>query len=206
MFNIALGKGGCYAGPSIKKILRKTLDDLEQMLPPEYGKPATEFLRATSQAYELCMAKNVPSPDSTKPIFDEFRRTFLVLKNLLSLSATLKVHIISGEWSSIKLHINNTFFLFVDHTQEYFRMTGRTFRHTSGEYVETTHSKLRKMEEKSNLQVRKEAHGSSTHLDRLLRSTCLWNYRVLGKEKGKKTNPQRPEVIGAAAALHDHSY
>ena len=85
-------------------------------------------------------------------------------------------------------------------------MTGRTFQHTSGEYVETTQSKLRKMEEKSNLQVRKAALGTATHKDRLLRSTCLWNYRVLGDLKGKETNPQRPEVIGAAAALHDHSY
>ena len=73
------------------------MEDLEQMLPPQYGKPAAEFLRATSHAYELCMAKAVPSADSAKTIFDEFRRTFLVLKNLLSLPATLKVHIISGE-------------------------------------------------------------------------------------------------------------
>ena len=69
-----------------------------------------------------------------------------------------------------------------------------------------TNNKLRKMDEKSNLQVRKAALGTATHKDRLFHSTCLWNYRILGKEKGKKTNPQRPEVIGAAAALHDHSY
>ena len=86
-------------------------------------------------------------------------------------------------------------------------MTGRTFRHTSGEYVETTHSKLRKMEEKSNMQVKKAALGSATHLDRLLCSTCLWNFKILGKVKEKKTTPIGSEVIGAAAAaLHDHSY
>lgn len=71
--------------------------DLEQMLPLEYGKPAAEFLRATSHVYELCMAKVVPSVNSAKPIFNEFRRTFLVMKNLVSLSETLKVHITSGE-------------------------------------------------------------------------------------------------------------
>ena len=43
-------------------------------------------------------------------------------------------------------------------------------------------------------------------LTNLLKSICLWTFRVLGEYKGKETNPRRPEVIGAAAALHDHSY
>ena len=90
-----LGKGGSYAGPSIRKILRETsLTDLELMLPDEYAKPVVEYLRATRKIYELCMARHV-APDYHLH-FEEFRKAFLVLRKLIKLPWTLKVHCILG--------------------------------------------------------------------------------------------------------------
>ena len=96
MTKLNLGKGGSYAGPSIKRILRETLDDLEQMLPPDFGKPVADYLRAISHVYELCMAEAVSGEEEVAKVWATFRKTFNVLKVLLDLRATLKIHIILG--------------------------------------------------------------------------------------------------------------
>ena len=67
---------------------------LEEMLPVEYAKPVVEYLRATRKIYELCMARHV-APDYHLH-FEEFRKAFLVLRKLIKLPWTLKVHCILG--------------------------------------------------------------------------------------------------------------
>ena len=64
------------------------------MLPDEYAKPVVEYLRATRKIYELCMARHV-APDYHLH-FEEFRQAFLVLRKLIKLPWTLKVHCILG--------------------------------------------------------------------------------------------------------------
>ena len=85
-----IGKGGAYNGNSIRLITqKKTLDDLEQMLPQKFAKPVCDYLRITRKVYELSMAKDV-SPDYHKH-FMEFKRAFLVLHKLIKLQWTVKV-------------------------------------------------------------------------------------------------------------------
>ena len=68
---------------------KKTLDDLEKMLPKEYAKPVVDYLRIIRKVYEISMAKEV-DPDYHKH-FDEFRKAFLVLNKLIKLQFTVKV-------------------------------------------------------------------------------------------------------------------
>lgn len=73
-----------------------------------------------------------------------------------------------------------TFFI-VDHISQYFKKCNSTFSETSDEFVETVHHVLKEMENDHNIAVRKKnLLGSSIHLERLLTSICLFNYRNLG--------------------------
>ena len=180
------------------------MDDLEEMLSkdnPQLGKAVAEYLRATDHVYELCMAKSV-SPDY-HDAWAKFRRTFFVLKKMISLQETLKVHIVLG--ITIVFSYPNSNFPHLEHIPEYFKWYGRTFRHTSGEIIETVHSKLKKLEQKHQLHV-KTSLGTYYHKQRLLKSICLWNFKVLGQIPEMEATPNGPEVNGAAEALHDHSY
>ena len=87
----------------------------------------------------------------------------------------------------------------------YFRWYGRTFRYTSGEIVETVHSKLKKMEQKHQLHV-KTSLGTIYHKQRLRKSICLWNFKVLGQIPEMEANPNGPEVIGAAEAESEYPH
>ena len=201
-----LGKGGSYAGPSIKRILRKLLDDLELKLSrksPQLGKAVAEYLRATNRVYELCMAETVSSdyPD----VWKVFRRTFFKLRRMISLPFTLKLHVILGITFLLNLVSCVTFSFNLDHIPDYFKWYGRTFRHTTGEIIETVHSKLKTLEQKHQLRV-KTSLGTIYHKERLRKSICLWNFKVLGPIQELETTPTGPEVIGAAVALLDHSY
>ena len=151
------------------------------MLPDEYAKPVVEYLRATRKVYELCMARHVTSDYHLH--FEEFRRTFLVLRKLIGLQWTLKVHCI------------------LDHFEEYFELCGVTFRYTSGEVIESMHHNLRMMMENHNLRITDHL-GSKIHEDWLLKTICLWNFKNIVRNN----NPVPRSVEAIAGAVYGQQF
>ena len=130
---------------------------------------------------------------------------FQVTKNDIS---AIHLEAPCNPWYNISLTIQYhmfTFSFYLDHIPDYFKWYGRTFRHTTGEIIETVHSKLKTLEQKHQLRV-KTSVGTIYHKQRLRKSICLWNFKVLGPIQELETTPTGPEVIGAAVALLDHSY
>ena len=164
------------------------------MLPEKYAKPVVEYLRATRHVYELCMARHV-APDFHRQ-FDEFRRTFLVLNSLISLPWTLKCHVILGIYIINILFLINWFIL--DHFEEYFKLTGVTFRYTTGEFIESMHHRLRMMMEKHNLHITSKSLGTKLLETKLLKTICLWNFLNLDRQIGNKPVPRSVEAIAGA--------
>ena len=90
-----------------------------------------------------------------------FQNNFIILYTHFNLSMTLKVHVIFS------------------HYEDYFQLTGKTFKFTSGEYVETAHRKLRISEEAHALKIKRKI-ASDMHLKKALQSHILWNSKHSG--------------------------
>ena len=97
-------------------------------------------------------------------ILKEFEASFLALfhHQQIELNHTPKVHLIT------------------DHIAEYFQKTGRTFRWTSGEYVETLHQALRMSEERHRLQTKAKHYGTKRHRLNLSKSMYIYNFKSFG--------------------------
>ena len=52
-------------------------------------------------------------------------------------------------------------------------------RHSSDEYIEDVHCRLRRMEVRHNLHISYRTLGSNVHKERSLKSICLWNFHIL---------------------------
>ena len=103
--------------------------------------------------------------DKTKAIrdfTDDYTKKFLALHHSIGLMDTLKQHIL------------------VTHVPEYFDLHGVTLRASSEEYLETTHSSLRMMEERFRVRTKGRKRGTAIHQERLLRSSYLFNFSRLG--------------------------
>ena len=68
----------------------------------------------------------------------------------------------------------------VTHVPQYFETHNWTLRASSEEYLESTHSALRKMEERFCVRTKGMRRGTITHQERLLRSSYLFNFSRLG--------------------------
>ena len=103
-------------------------------------------------------------------ILKEFEASFLALfhHKEIELNHTPKVHLIT------------------DHNAEYFQKTGRTFRWTSGEYMETLHQALRMSEERHRLQTKAKNNGTKLHRLNISRSTNQ-SFGFLVKKAWKST-------------------
>ena len=62
-------------------------------------------------------------------------------------------------------------------------------RATSGEYIESVHSSLRKLEEIHNLQT-ETMIGTKAHMNKLLKSSCLFNFKNEGFKMMKLGVPE----------------
>ena len=88
---------------------------------------------------------------------------FLALHDSIGLPDTLKQYIV------------------VTHVPEYFRHHNVTLRASSEEYLESTHSALRNIEERFSVRTKGRKRGTTTHQERLLRSSSyLFNFSCLG--------------------------
>ena len=67
----------------------------------------------------------------------------------------------------------------LDHYSTYFEITGKTMRHTNGEFPEGAHSTLRKHEERHGFKVKKGL-GSQGHVKKSARSLSQLNSRKIG--------------------------
>lgn len=95
------GRGGQYSGVSIKRILRSEniLQDLRTTFPGPVGEAVYQYLKVTYQLYLLCTN---PEVDENYPnVIKEFRERFLVVRKLLQVSWTLKIHVCLGGCTAI---------------------------------------------------------------------------------------------------------
>ena len=152
-------------GPSIRRLLtEELLIDLQSSLQSiddndNVASPVVDYMRALRDLYHVCVAKDLDS-NFAKHI-QEYRLRFTTLFKMVKLPWTLKQHII------------------LEHLGEYFSLHRVTLRATSGEYIESVHSSLRRLEEIHNLHTETKI-GTKAHMNRLLKSSCLFNFKNEG--------------------------
>ena len=91
------GRGGQYSGVSIKRILKSEtiLQDLKAMLGGAIGEAVYQYLKVTLEVYLLCTK---PEVDPAYPkVLQQFKQKFLVVKKLLKVKLTLKLHVCIGD-------------------------------------------------------------------------------------------------------------
>ena len=164
------GRGGKFAGPSIRRITSEPLiSDLESMLPADIGPDVAAYLRSIRKIYDISVA--VDLDPNWRQYIAEFDRLFMILyRSRIQLNETYKVHI-------IRCHLG-----------EHFEETGCTLRNTSGEYIETTHQQLETSEVKHGLRTRVNL-GTKSHIRRLHRSSAIFNLKNLGFNLAKFALP-----------------
>ena len=90
-------RGGQYSGVSIKRILKSEniLQDLKAMLGGAVGEAVYQYLKVTLEVYLLCTK---PEVDPAYPkVLQQFKQKFLVVKKLLKVKLTLKLHVCIGD-------------------------------------------------------------------------------------------------------------
>ena len=143
-------------------LTEELLIDLQSRLQPVDAMVAsgvTKYLRSLRELYRICVAKELDS--NFVEYIDEYRFRFIALFLEIRLPWTLKQHII------------------LEHLGEYFSDHNITLRATSGEYIESVHSSLRRLEELHGLHTETRI-GTKAHQKRLLKSSCLFNFKNEG--------------------------
>ena len=95
------------------------------------------------------------------------------------------------------------------HVPQYFETHDWTLRASSEEYLESTHSALRKMEERFSVRTKGRRRGTITHQERLLRSSYLFNFSCLGflPHKFEEDEHEDEDVtVPDLPHLADHTY
>ena len=177
------GRGGKFAGPTMRLFLEQYCVDLGTRLEsvsPRLAKQVVDFCQSLWRLYKVSVAKTLV--DNWKDFTDDYTKKFLALHHSIGLMDTLKQHIL------------------VTHVPEYFDLHGVTLRASSEEYLETTHSSLRMMEERFRVRTKGRKRGTAIHQERLLRSSYLFNFSRLGflphqyEEKYPDENPIPPTL------------
>ena len=104
------------------------------------------------------------TPTNYVEILKEFRVNFDHLYYHFRMNMSLKMHII------------------VDHYQEYFDLAGKTFRHTNGEFVESSHHSIKQEDITHNFKI-KRVIGTPIHREKSLKSIIWHNSRRAGFTK-----------------------
>ena len=157
------GRGGKFAGPTMRLFLSQYCVELGQRLEAVDRRLAVqvvEYCQSLWDLYKISVTKTLT--DRYKFYIEDYTTKFLRLYDRIKLPFTLKQHII------------------VSHLGEYFDLTKQTLRASSEEYLESTHSALRQMEEKFRLRTKGRKRGTNIHQERLLRSSYLYNFSRLG--------------------------
>ena len=115
--------GGKYNGPNCKKLLG-FLDELAAFLGPD-AEPVVDYLNAFKAMYDMYVARDLDPSYSV--IIQTWRSQFDQMSELFNLSMTNKTH--------------NLYY----HLEDYINNTKGTLHMVSGEGVESTHAKYRKV-------------------------------------------------------------
>ena len=188
------GQGGKYAGPSLRKIMRKHLPEFGQLLDPEIREPVISYMKALWNLYIISVAKRLR--DNFEKDFEDYERKFLIVHDLINLSYTLKQQVI------------------ISHIKVYFQHHRVTLRASSDEYVESCHSQLRLSEERHRVRTRRAQLGTDIHARRLLSSSCLFNFtrigfvpkEILGLPPPKIVETPPVPVQVSMASFQEHDY
>ena len=164
-FERSEGRGGQYNGVTIREILKteRVREDIRtwEEVPANVSEAVVDYLKATWDVYLVSMKKDFDEHHAQ--VFKRFQEKFLLVRKILKVSETVKVHCV------------------VKHMSQYMENCRTTFAWTSDEFIESLHSKLRKFQEKHNLAIRKKRKfGSPLHLKRLMSTIANFNYENLG--------------------------
>ena len=185
------GRGGKYAGPTMRLFLKELCFDLGERLQAadrRLAKQVVDFCQSLWSLYKMSVSKTL-DPDYKKYI-DDYRVKFMILYRRIGLMFTLKEHVV------------------ISHVEEYFDTKQETLRWSSEEYLETTHSALRQMEERFRLRTKGRKRGTRVHQERLLRSSYLYNFPRLGFIPHRFDDDVVAELAPLPHKPHhvDHSY
>ena len=129
------GPGGKFNGPKIRHLLKEeTLKELQEML-PEVEEPFIVYFKSLRELDRVCVTSHFEKEDWEQKLYD-FEQNFFYLYECFNLNMTLKVHVI------------------IHHYRWYFIKTGKKFKDTNGEFVETVHYTLKNMKNKKDLQYK----------------------------------------------------
>ena len=128
----------------------------------------------------MCLEKVLGDYDS---VIENFKVQFFYLHEHFDLSFTLKIHVI------------------IHHYSHYFSQTGKTMRHTNGEFTESCHSSLRQSEEQHNFRVVKNL-GTPVHQQKALQSHNFFNARRSGSITPLRLRkPSTPSSASSTSSL-----
>ena len=126
--------GGSFTGPNLDRLLtEEALTDLAGVLDEAgigHGVEIAEYLASLRDYHKLCVSKVLPPEEEWSKVVKRFKDAFDVLKKLDFVSFTPKIHVAR------------------DHIPEFFLKTGETLYTADTSPTESTHSRLRKIEEK----------------------------------------------------------
>ena len=188
------GQGGKYAGPSLRKLMKKHLPAFGQILDPEIREPVINYMKALWKLYLISVAKRLC--DDFEEVIDDYERKFMIVHDLINLSYTLKQQVI------------------ISHLKVYFKHHRVTLRASSDEYVESCHSQLRLSEERHRVRTRRAQLGTDIHARRLLSSSCLFNFTrigfipegIVGLPPHKIVEPPPAPAQVSMASILEHDY
>ena len=148
-------KGGQFTGQDLKTIIDP--ENLKKMA-PSVPRAITEYMAAIDQLHTMAVDKSLALYNVSE-ICQRFRDTFTQVYTLgIGISATTKIHIC---WT---------------HIEEYFMLTGMESLYTADcSSQESAHGAVRKLEERSNLEVRQN-RGGECERKKLETTVALFNY------------------------------
>ena len=90
------GIGGTFNGVTLRYILSSddVLQELRTILGGQIGEAVYQYLKATWNVYLMCM-QNTIDPNYCN-IIKQFKKKFLVIRKVLKVSWTLKIHCVLG--------------------------------------------------------------------------------------------------------------
>ena len=180
-------KGGQFTGQDLKTIIDP--ENLKKMA-PSVPRAITEYMAAIDQLHTMAVDKSL-APYNVSEICQRFRDTFTQVYTLgIGISATTKIHIC---WT---------------HIEEYFMLTGMESLYTADcSSQESAHGAVRKLEERSNLEVRQN-RGGECERKKLETTVALFNYHnnVILPEVGEEFTEEAPaqprsEVVSSLSSL-----
>ena len=103
------GLGGTFNGVTMRYILSSddVLQELRTILGGQIGDAVYDYLKATWEVYLMCMQTTIDPNYSN--IIKKFKKKFLVVRKVLKVGWTLKIHCILGAYHIKVSHLTKSF-------------------------------------------------------------------------------------------------